>query len=53
MPLTNRFISGPYTNIGVRKTEVSDVSSWHHIRAVYVLPLNSLEHIPNQAKYVV
>ena len=35
MPLTNGFISGPYTNIWVGKIEVPDV--------VHVAPLNSLE----------
>ena len=36
MPLTNGFISGPYTNIWVGKIEVPDV--------VHVAPMNSLEH---------
>ena len=27
MPLTNGFISGPYTNVWVSKTRVSDISS--------------------------
>ena len=55
MPLTNDFISGPYTNIRVGKTETEDpdVSSRHHIRVVHVAPLNSLEHVPNQKTYTV
>ena len=51
MPLTNGFISGPYTNIWVGKTEAPDVSSWRHIRVVHVAPLNSLEHVPNQTTH--
>ena len=35
MPFTNGVISGPYTNIWVDKTEVSDVSSLHNIRVVH------------------
>ena len=50
MPLTNGFISGPYINIWVGKTEVSDVSSRRHIRFVHVAPLNSHEHVHNQTR---
>ena len=53
MSLANGFISGPYTNICVGKTEVSDVSSGHHIYVVRVAPLNFLEHKPNQTTYAV
>ena len=45
MPLTKGFMSGPYINILVDKTEVPDVFSWHHIRVVLVAPLNSFEHV--------
>ena len=48
MRLTNGFISGPYANIWVGKTEFPGVSSLRHILVVYVAPLNSLEHVPNE-----
>ena len=50
---TGGFISGPYINIWVGKTEVSAVSSWHHICVLCVAPLNCLEHVLSQATYAV
>ena len=48
MLLTNGFISGPYINIWVGKTEVPDGCFRRHIRVVHVASLNSHEHVPNQ-----
>ena len=45
---TDGFISRPYINIWVGKTEAHNVSSLQHIRVAHVAPLNSLEHVPNQ-----
>ena len=47
MLLTNGFISGPYANMCVGKTEVADAFSSRHVRVVRVAPLESLEHVPN------
>ena len=53
MLLTNGFISGPYTNMCVGKTEVADAFSSRHVRVVRVAPLESLEHVPNYTTYTV
>ena len=47
MLLTNGFISGPYTNMWVGKTEVADTFSSRHVCVVRGAPLESLEHVPN------
>ena len=52
MPLTNGFISGPYSNIWIGKTEVPDISSCRHI-LVRMAPLDYLEHVPIEITYTV
>ena len=52
MPLITDFISGPYTNIWVDKTEVLDVFSWRYVRVVHVPPLKSFANVPNKTRYV-